>query len=139
MNENIVLGGDFNYAVNSLDKKGGKPFDENKVSLVKFQTLIKSNNLVDSWRFKNPQSVRFTSQKIQSRFDYLFVSQRLRMLIQNCVILPNTTSDHSAVLLNITFDEDSPKRGPGFWKFHNSLLSDTNCVELLALLLPEFL
>ena len=29
-------------------------------------------------------------------------------------------------------------RGPGFWKFNNSLLSDTNYVELLTFNIPMF-
>ena len=36
------------------------------------------------------------------------------------------------------FDEDSPTRGPDFWKFNNSLLMDTDYVELLTFKLPEF-
>ena len=31
-----------------------------------------------------------------------------------------------------------PPRGPGFWKFNNSLLSDTNYVELLTFKIPMF-
>ena len=77
-NENVVLGGDFNCAITSLDKKGGKPFDAKKFSVVELQNQIKTNDLVDSWRFKNPDSCGFTwsnaSLKIQSRLDYLFVS-----------------------------------------------------------------
>lgn len=136
INDNVVLGGDFNCVTNSLDKKGGKPFDGKKASVLELQTLIKANNLIDSWRFKNPNSYGFTwsnaSKKIQSRLDYLFVSKSLCKLIQGCNILPNTHSDHSAVMLNITFDEDTPTRGPGFWKFNNSLLSDVNYVNLIT-------
>ena len=35
-------------------------------------------------------------------------------------------------------DEDSPTRGPGYWKFNNTLLMDTDYVELLTFKLPEF-
>ena len=54
-----------------------------------------------------------------------------------CNILPNVHSDHSAVLPNIIFEDDSPTRGPGFWKFNIWLLLDINYTELLTLLLPE--
>ena len=71
--ENVVLGGNFNCVINSLDKKGDKPFDTKKVSVIELQNLIKTNNLVDSWRFKNPDPCGFTwsnaSQKIRSRLD----------------------------------------------------------------------
>jgi len=52
-------------------------------------------------------------------------------------IIPNIYSDHSAVLPSISFTEHEPPRGPGFWKFNNSLLSDTKYVELLNFLIPE--
>ena len=112
------------------------------MSVIELQNLIKTNNLANSWRFKNPNSGGFTwsnaSQKIQSRLGYLFVSKSLCKLIRECNILPNIHSDHSAVLLKIALNEDSPTRGPGFWKFNNSLLMDTDFVELLTFKLPEF-
>ena len=53
-------------------------------------------------------------------------------------MLPNIHFDHSAVLLKIMLDEDSPTRGPGFWIFNNSLLTDIDYVELLTFKLLEF-
>ncbi|KAL9982975.1 hypothetical protein ACROYT_G005090 [Oculina patagonica] len=142
INDNVVLGGDFNCVIDSLDKRGGKPFDAKKASVVELRTLISTNNLVDCWRFKNPDSCGITwsnpSRKIQSRLDYLLVSKNLCKLIRECNIIPNIHSDHSAVALNITFDEDSPPRGPGFWKFNNSLLLDIDYVELLTFKIREF-
>ena len=41
-------------------------------------------------------------------------------------------------MLSISFCEHESPRGPGFWKFNNSLLSDTKYVELLNFLIPEF-
>ena len=62
--------------------------------------------------------------KIQCRLDYFLVSKHLNHLINESRILPNIYSDHSAVSLSLSFHETSPPRGPGFWKFNNSLLSD---------------
>ena len=79
-NENLVLGGDFNCVINTSDKRGGKPVDLKKASTIELITLIKIHNLVDSWRYKNPDSFGFTwanpSMKIQCRLDYLFVSEQ---------------------------------------------------------------
>ena len=36
----------------------------------------------------------------------------------NIISSKNAHSDNSAVSLNIAFDEESPLRGPGFWKFN---------------------
>ena len=76
--------------------------------------------------------------KIQCRLDHLFVSNEPSIRIIESKIIPNIYSDHSAVLLSISFSEHEPRRGPGFWKFNNSLLSDTKYVELLNFLIPEF-
>ena len=78
-----------------------------------------------------------TPKKIQSRLDYVFVSESLCKLIRECNIILNIHSDHSAILLNVTFSEDSPWRRPDFWKFNNSLLIVTDYVELLTFKLPE--
>ena len=75
--------------------------------------------------------------KMQCRLDYLFVSKHLNNLIRECKILPNIYSDHCAVTLPISVDETSPPRGPGFWKFNNSLLSDTKYVEILSSQIPN--
>ena len=75
---------------------------------------------------------------IQCRLDHLFVSNEPSIRIYESKIIPNIYSDHSAVVLSISFSEHEPHRGPGFWKFNNSLLSDTKYVELLNFLIPEF-
>ena len=59
-NDNLVLGGDFNRTISTLDKKGGRPIDSKNASLNKLQSLIKTHNLLDSWRFKNPDQPGFT-------------------------------------------------------------------------------
>ena len=76
--------------------------------------------------------------KIQYRLDYLFLSEQSRSQVSKCKIIPNIYSDHSTVTLSISFSECKPPRGPGFWKFNNSLLSDTKYVESLNFLIPAF-
>ena len=45
---------------------------------------------------------------------------------------------HACLSSLMSFNESELPRGPGFWKFNNSLLSDTNYVELLSILIPMF-
>ena len=141
-NENLVLGGDFNCVIGTLDKRSGKPVDTKKASTIELKALIKTHNLLDTWRYKNPDSFgptwRNPSMKIQCRLDHLFVSNQPSNRICESKIIPNIYSDHSAVVLSISFSEHEPPRGPGFWKFNNSLLSDTKYVESLNFLIPEF-
>ena len=108
---------------------------------MEFQSLLKTHSLIDAWRFKNPQSYGFTwsnpSMKIQCRLDYFLVSKHLNYLINEFRILPNIYSDHSAVSLSLSFHKPGPPRGPGFWKFNNSLLDDNSYVEKLCFLIPQ--
>ena len=75
--------------------------------------------------------------KIQCRLDYFLVSKHLNYLINESRILPNIYSDHSAVSLSLSFHKPGPPRGPGFWKFNNSLLADNSYVEKLCFLIPQ--
>lgn len=87
-NDNLVLGRDFNCTVSTLDKKGGRPIDSKKASLKKLQLLSKTQNLLESWRFKNPDQPGFTwanpSMKIQCRLILYFkAAKRSRKGVQN--------------------------------------------------------
>ena len=55
-NENHVLGGNFNCVIGTLDKRGGKPVHITKASTIELKALIKTYNLLDTWRYKNPDS-----------------------------------------------------------------------------------
>ena len=56
----------------------------------------------------------------------------------NIISSKNAHCDNSAVSLNITFDEETPLRGPEFWKFINSLSLDTDYVEILTFKFSKF-
>ena len=55
-NENLVLGGDFNCVISASEKRGGKPVDIRKASTIELNALVKTQNLLDTWRYKNPHS-----------------------------------------------------------------------------------
>ena len=136
-NENLVLGGDFNCVMNAMDKKGGRPFDSKNAAVTEFESTIRVHSFVDAWRIVNLHNIGFTwsnpSMKIQSRLDYFFIPKFLQKLIQECRIVSNIFSDHSALILTICFDEETAPRGPGYWRFNNSLLSDNEYVAYYAL------
>ena len=54
--QNLVLGGDFNCVISASDKRGGKPVDIRKAWTIELNALIKTQNLLDTWRYKNPHS-----------------------------------------------------------------------------------
>jgi len=70
--------------------------------------------------------------KIQCRLDYFFLSKSLRSLIADVKIVADIFSDHCALCLSVHTEEQKTKRGPGFWKFNNSLLTDGTYVELIT-------
>ena len=59
--------------------------------------------------------------------------------IQNAKIVPNIFSDHSAITLSMSLERNETKRGPGFWKFKNSLLTDKCSTEMITKQIPEFI
>ena len=126
-NDRIILGGDFNLFFSSkIESAGGNPVFKKK-SVSKLIELLKSYDLVDIWRIRNPKTKRYTFRQnhfsgfLQRRLDYIFVSNSLQESTKNVDILAALSSDHSPVFLNLTKCENIQK-GNGFWKFNNSLL-----------------
>ena len=128
--DSIVIAGDFNCYEYQSDKTGGN------LSCAKYLADFRSTfNLVDAWQRLNPHSRQcnwFNSDfSIGSRLDKFLVSQSLFSFISNCEIKPFCLSDHDIVYLTLRLDDLRP-RGPGLWKFNNSLLQDTNFIEYIS-------
>ena len=142
VNEKVILGGDFNCALSNIDKSGGRSFECKKAVIKEINELTNTFELKDMWRQKNPNDPGFTwsnaSLKIRCRLDYFFASQNTVHLISECQIIPNIFSDHSAIQLYINAEEKETRRGPGFWKFNNSLLTDKDYIELVTKSIPAF-
>ena len=80
-NDNLILGGDFNCLLESVDKTGGKDLNNRRSVIDSINDLRNTLGLVDIWRLHHPSSQRFTwsnsSGKIQCRLDYWLVSKHL--------------------------------------------------------------
>ena len=73
---------------------------------------------------------------MQARLDYEITSVSASYIIRNAVIKPGIMSDHS--LINITLDLiETKKRGKGFWKLNNSLLTDMDYIKIVKDSLKE--
>ena len=81
---------------------------------------------------------RNKSFKIQCRLDYFLISKKLNDLTDKCKILYAPETDHSAILLHIKSVELKQEKGPGFWKFNQSLLQDEAYVSKLRTELEWF-
>ena len=126
----LIIGGDFNCYEYESDKFCGN------VSLAAYLTEFRNTfNLVDVWRKIYPRSRDvswFNSDfSIGSRLDKFFISKSLLQSVFSCSIVPCCFSDHDFVHLHINSAGVIP-RGPGVWKFNNSLLSDTDFCSFIS-------
>ena len=94
---------------------------------------ISEHNLIDIYRDLNPTEKKFTWKQWGShkfaRLDYFLVSDSLLPYISKASISPSCFSDHSPIELEVDFSKFS--RGRGFWKFNNSLIKDSEYLELI--------
>ena len=133
-NKNIIIGGDFNFHVNSkLEAKRGKPTLK-KISIGKVIELIESFELRDIWRIRNPTEKRFTFRQnhisvyIQRRLDHFFISNKLQELIKNTDILASLSTDHSPISITLRRFQTTAKY-KGLWIFNSSLTLNKKFVE----------
>ena len=118
-------------------------FRKEKTVIHEMKTLMRTHLLIDIWSCKHLNKQAFTwnnpSKKIYCRLlDYLFISKSMESAIQSANIAANIFSDHSAITLSMSFESNETKRGPGFWKFNNSLLMDKCYTEMITKQIPEF-
>ena len=125
--ENIIIGGDFNVALDiKIDKDGGRG-DRKPRQRQKVQEMIEEHDLTDVWRICNPDKKIYTwhsngTPRVSCRLDYIVVSNNLLNNIRQTKIIPGFLSDHSLVLIKL--ETSVPKRGPGYWKMNTDLLLD---------------
>ena len=121
----LITGGDWNCVLKrDQDTRG---ISRVYLPNIKFKKMIKKNNLVDIWRRFYPDKKQFTwrqmSLNLYSRLDYWLISSSICHLIQSTDIRPAMKCDHNAISLKLKVNDE--KRGRGYWKINNDLLSDT--------------
>ena len=139
----IVIGGDFNAPLNfQLDSYRSKT--EKREVVTKIRDLILDFNLVDIWRIRNSNKMRYTwKQKkpvIQRRLDYWLISDDFQDDMDNTDIISAIKTDHAAIhaVLHINSIEKQPP-GPSYWKFNSSLLDDPKYIDLIKDNVPLWL
>ena len=139
----LILGGDTNTPFSKLDKLGGNA-NFKQEAITAFETLKQRFSLFDSYRVKNPDKRDFTWEVlnpaiIRERLDIIFVSNSLHDYVTETGIIPphKTCSDHGIPFIKIV-GFGIPSRGPGVWKFNNSLLTDPSFVSELKEKIPQW-
>lgn len=100
-----IVAGDFNECFKNLDRKSSRSekYDVKPVHSIK--TLLKSNNMIDIWRFMNENKQQYTwrrKDKSQaSRIDMILVGNDFIPFIENCQIKPAIIdwTDHQSVFV----------------------------------------
>lgn len=136
-NSRLILAGDLNCYDSAMDKMGGPAAIDSRLSELKSVHALR-----DAWRLKHPRDRHFTwfkpDMSIGSRLDYFLISRCLCDQVLTCEIHPCVYSDHDFVYLELNLHNTTP-RGPGVWKFNNSLLQDEFFCVLMSDLIDHFL
>ena len=99
-------------------------------------------NLIDIYRQINHTKKYFTYESkplnLKSRIKVFLISRPLSCCIKNTEIRTSIAPDHKSIFLNIEIKNEFA-RGPGLWKFNNTLLEDENYKELIEFFYPQIL
>ena len=132
-NTSVVFCGDFNTVQEPKLIYFNYKYINNAKAKEKSEELQYQYNLIDPFRDQNPDTKRYTWRRKnplkQARLDYFLVSETLLSSVNKCTIAPSYRSDHSMVILNITFTPF--KKGKPLWKHNNSLLKDLSYLTVI--------
>ena len=137
----LIVGGDFNAVLGSLDYQGSKDKHSNIKTSEMISVLMDEFNLCDIWRVFHPNLRQYTrhqhNPRVLSRLDYILVSDDLANNCLSSKIIPGVQSDHSVVTLN--FSDGQPSKGHGFWKLNcNYLHYDSDFINLVKKNIQDF-
>jgi exonuclease III len=131
----LIIGGDFNIALNPILDRWNPKNPEPSKTAKQLKGLMQKFNLIDYWRIKNPELVRFTWRRTepvlqQSRIDMFLVSDIITPKINYINIEMSYISDHTLISMHINpFVKDN--RGPSYWKFNESLLNNEDYTKIV--------
>ena len=99
-------------------------------------------NLIDIYRQIHPTTKSFSYESkplnLKSRIDFFVISRSISSCVKSVHIRASIAPDHKSVFLNIEVKSEF-MRGPGLWKFNNTLLEDENYKVLIEFYYPQIL
>ena len=89
-------------------------------------------------RYPNLNTYSYMSKalNVKSRLDFILIEKNLSKFFKSTGIKASIVPDHKTVYLCLSWPNNSP-RGPGFWKFNNTLLKDANYTGEICKLIPQ--
>ena len=128
----IIIGGDFNF-VTDYRTDSNYCQQNNPRARDVFVKVTNHHNLIDVWKEMNPHNEGYTWSRQNpfkyGRLDRIYTQEHLLNHKTASSILAGYRSDHNIVSLHIK--DPQRKRGPGVWKFNDSLLDDDAYKELV--------
>ena len=138
--DKLIIGGDWNVTLGCIDKKGGAKWVPSAYR-DKVISMMEDLDLVDIFRQKKPLKMSFTYEskflKVKSRIDFFLVSNSLCESVLEVDTKASIAPDHKAGKLCLQLNYHN--RGPGLWKFNNSLLDDERFISLINTNYPKIL
>ena len=102
---------------------GGAPWKSTVYSNL-ISTTMEMFDFVDIQRERHPKLRKFTymskALNLKSRIDFFLIAKDLTVSIKKSEILPAIAPVHNAICISLALSNKCP-RGPGFWKFNNTL------------------
>ena len=137
----VIMSGDWNTTLNPIDKSGGQPWKATNYrnALV---SLMEEINSIDVYRQLHTTTKSFSYEskplKVRSRIDFFLISRPLSNHVRKTETRNSIAPDHKSIYLNLEIKNEF-KRGPGLWKFNNTLLEDKHFKEFVTIKYPQIL
>ena len=131
----VAISGDWNTTLNPIDKRGGQPWRATNYRN-SLMNLMEDLNLIDIYRQIHPTTKSFTYES--KPFKFKIKDRPLSSCVKSTEIRTSIAPDHKSIFLNIEIKSEFA-RGPGLWKFNNTLLEDDNYKELIVFYYPQIL
>ena len=110
----LIIAGDWNCPLQRIDKRGGLPWKSTDYR----EAVV---NLMDELNLIKSFTCESKPLNLNSRIDFILVSRPIAVHAKNAEIRPSVAPDHKATLFSFNIRSEL-RRGPGTWKFNNSLL-----------------
>uniref|UniRef100_A0A8C5RAT6 Reverse transcriptase domain-containing protein n=1 Tax=Leptobrachium leishanense TaxID=445787 RepID=A0A8C5RAT6_9ANUR len=144
MTGTLLVCGDFNFSLDPLKDTSGfgsRPLvGKRKKQVDKFQSLIGTYGLYDTWRLFHPNEVDYTFfskvHKTHTRIDYIMTQSQLLPGVESCSIGTISCSDHAPVTL--TLRDEYKTFGQSPWRLNDMVLSDETAKRDLASQLESY-
>ena len=138
---NLLIGGDFNCCLTPVSSTPRSHVNDNSRKYL--LDMMSDFNCQDCCVIKNMKLSGFTyydkSTKQCNILDYILMSKHFSLDIEQIKIVQplrdNDVIDHNALL--VVFKITDFTRGPGYWKFNNSLLHNSDFIDTIVQVISD--